>query len=148
VFTDIQRIDKIAKRDGLDLIVDEIQNLEMGLSPVIENTGGFHLWVAVYGDKGYLVANDEAVYFYTHNHQDGDEAEDLKFRDNDKEFHEHLPNDIWARQVAETFENYAHRVGKLRELVECPNHNGGYDCTPFCKICEGEQGYYLSEVGN
>ena len=136
----------IAKRDGLDLIVKEIQNLEMGLSPVIENTGGFTLWVAVYGDKGYIVANNEAVFFYTHD--ENDEGQDLKFRDNDKEFHEHLPNDIWARQVAETFENYAHRVGKLRELVECPNHNGGYDCTPFCKICEGEQGYYLSEVGN
>ena len=105
----------IAKRDGLDLIVKEIQNLEMGLSPVIENTGGFTLWVAVYGDKGYIVANNEAVFFYTHD--ENDEGQDLKFRDNDKEFHEHLPNDIWARQVAETFENYAHRVGNLVEVA-------------------------------
>jgi hypothetical protein len=105
----------IAKRDGLDLIVKEIQDLEMGLSPVIENTGGFTLWVAVYGDKGYLVANNEAVYFYTH--EEGDEGQDLKFRDNDKEFGEHLADDIWARQVAYTFEDYAHRVGDLVEVT-------------------------------
>lgn len=23
--------------------------------------------------------------------------------------------------------------------MECPNHEGNFDCTPFCKICEGEQ---------
>ena len=23
----------------------------------------------------------------------------------------------------------------------CPNHEGNYDCTPFCKICEGNQEY-------
>lgn len=23
--------------------------------------------------------------------------------------------------------------------VECPNHGGSFDCTPFCKLCEGEQ---------
>ncbi len=23
--------------------------------------------------------------------------------------------------------------------MECPNHEGAFDCTPFCKICEGEQ---------
>lgn len=23
--------------------------------------------------------------------------------------------------------------------VECPNHEGGFDCTPFCPACEGEQ---------
>ena len=27
------------------------------------------------------------------------------------------------------------------EQIDCPNHEGGYDCTPFCKVCEGEQGY-------
>ena len=99
----------IAKRDGLDLMVKEIQDLEMGLSPVIENTGGFTLWVAVYGDKGYLVANNEAVYFYTH--EEGDEGQDLKFRD------EYLPADKWAGQVAETFYDYAHRVGNLAEVA-------------------------------
>lgn len=23
--------------------------------------------------------------------------------------------------------------------VECPNHGGSFDCTPFCELCEGEQ---------
>lgn len=23
--------------------------------------------------------------------------------------------------------------------VECPNHEGAFDCTPFCVICEGNQ---------
>lgn len=26
--------------------------------------------------------------------------------------------------------------------MECPNHGGSYDCTPFCSTCEGEQEYY------
>ena len=24
-------------------------------------------------------------------------------------------------------------------IVECPRHEGSFDCTPFCGICEGEQ---------
>jgi hypothetical protein len=27
------------------------------------------------------------------------------------------------------------------EPIDCPSHNGAYDCTPFCKVCEGNQGY-------
>jgi hypothetical protein len=23
--------------------------------------------------------------------------------------------------------------------MECPNHEGAFDCTPFCPLCEGEQ---------
>lgn len=23
----------------------------------------------------------------------------------------------------------------------CPNHDGNYDCNPFCRICEGNQEY-------
>jgi hypothetical protein len=23
----------------------------------------------------------------------------------------------------------------------CPRHGGGFDCTPFCDICEAEQEY-------
>jgi hypothetical protein len=23
--------------------------------------------------------------------------------------------------------------------IECPKHEGGFDCTPFCELCEGEQ---------
>lgn len=26
-------------------------------------------------------------------------------------------------------------------MIECPLHGGAYDCTPFCKICEGNQEY-------
>ena len=26
-------------------------------------------------------------------------------------------------------------------IKECPNHEGAFDCTPFCRICEGEQEY-------
>lgn len=103
----------IAKRDGLDIIAQELQGA--GFSPVIENTGGFTLWVAVYGSAGYIVANNEAVFVFTLD--ENDEGEDLKYRDGDKEFGEHLPAEIWARQVAETFTNYAYRVGSLVEMA-------------------------------
>lgn len=23
--------------------------------------------------------------------------------------------------------------------MECPNHGGNFDCTPFCELCKGEQ---------
>jgi hypothetical protein len=26
--------------------------------------------------------------------------------------------------------------------MECPNHEGAFDCTPFCNLCEGEQEYF------
>ena len=26
-------------------------------------------------------------------------------------------------------------------MTECPRHEGGWDCTPFCDVCEGEQVY-------
>jgi hypothetical protein len=26
-------------------------------------------------------------------------------------------------------------------MIECPNHEGNFDCTPFCRLCEGEQEY-------
>ena len=26
-------------------------------------------------------------------------------------------------------------------MKECPNHEGRFNCTPFCRICEGEQEY-------
>ena len=28
--------------------------------------------------------------------------------------------------------------------MECPKHEGAFDCTPFCNICEGEQEYYVA----
>lgn len=27
------------------------------------------------------------------------------------------------------------------KTVECPNHEGAFDCTPFCPLCEGNQEY-------
>lgn len=30
--------------------------------------------------------------------------------------------------------------------IECPNHNGSFDCTPFCRLCEGEQETGLDEL--
>lgn len=30
--------------------------------------------------------------------------------------------------------------------IECPNHNGAFDCTPFCRLCEGNQETDLSEL--
>ena len=27
--------------------------------------------------------------------------------------------------------------------MECPNHEGAFDCTPFCRLCEGEQEIYV-----
>lgn len=27
------------------------------------------------------------------------------------------------------------------EMIECPNHEGNFDCTPFCAKCGGEQEY-------
>ena len=28
---------------------------------------------------------------------------------------------------------------------ECPNHEGNFDCTPFCPVCEGAQEYDKKE---
>lgn len=32
--------------------------------------------------------------------------------------------------------------------IECPNHEGNFDCTPFCRLCEGEQELSLEELIN
>lgn len=37
----------------------------------------------------------------------------------------------WLLHVVEVYEE-----GKR---IECPNHKGAFDCTPFCELCEGEQ---------
>jgi hypothetical protein len=31
-------------------------------------------------------------------------------------------------------------------MTECPRHDGAFDCTPFCQVCEGEQAYDPSET--
>lgn len=30
-------------------------------------------------------------------------------------------------------------------MQPCVNHNGNYDCTPFCRICEGFQYMYTGD---
>ena len=30
--------------------------------------------------------------------------------------------------------------------IECPRHEGAFDCNPFCNICEGEQEYDPNET--
>lgn len=32
------------------------------------------------------------------------------------------------------------KAGAL-SLIECPAHAGAFDCTPFCRLCEGAQEY-------
>jgi hypothetical protein len=31
-------------------------------------------------------------------------------------------------------------------MIVCPNHNGGFDCTPFCRTCYGEQEFDPTEL--
>lgn len=31
-------------------------------------------------------------------------------------------------------------------MIECPVHQGAFDCTPFCDICEGNQEYEYTET--
>ncbi len=34
-----------------------------------------------------------------------------------------------------------------KTIKECPMHNGSFDCTPFYRVCEGEQEYeYTGEL--
>jgi hypothetical protein len=32
-------------------------------------------------------------------------------------------------------------VAEELAMIECPNHGGAFDCTPFCNLCEGNQEY-------
>jgi hypothetical protein len=31
-------------------------------------------------------------------------------------------------------------------IAECPRHDGNFDCTPFCNVCEGEQEYEYTDT--
>jgi len=42
-------------------------------------------------------------------------------------------------ETAEIYHYVNQIVQNLPELDPCPNHNGGFDCSPFCPICEGNQ---------
>ena len=37
-------------------------------------------------------------------------------------------------------------IDYLDVSVLCPNHEGNYDCTPFCGICEGNQELSMEEL--
>jgi hypothetical protein len=37
-------------------------------------------------------------------------------------------------------------VDTMNAPVECPNHNGSFDCNPFCRLCEGNQETTLDEM--
>lgn len=34
----------------------------------------------------------------------------------------------------------------MTQLIECPNHQGAFDCNSFCRLCEGEQETTLDEM--
>ena len=34
----------------------------------------------------------------------------------------------------------------MNETVECPRHNGNFDCNPFCNLCEGNQETTLDDL--
>lgn len=36
----------------------------------------------------------------------------------------------------------------MPSLEVCPNHGGAFDCSPFCELCEGKQGYNPEELIN
>ena len=31
-------------------------------------------------------------------------------------------------------------------MIVCPRHEGAYDCTPFCDVCEGNQEYVFEQA--
>ena len=37
-------------------------------------------------------------------------------------------------------------IDTMNESIVCPNHNGSFDCNPFCRLCEGNQETTLSEL--
>lgn len=34
----------------------------------------------------------------------------------------------------------------IDKTIECPNHEGSFDCNPFCRLCEGNQETSLTEL--
>ena len=37
-------------------------------------------------------------------------------------------------------------VATMVDMRECPYHEGAFDCTPFCRVCEGNQEYQYTET--
>lgn len=52
---------------------------------------------------------------------------------------ENVPLNV-VMKVAESTEENPEGVCPHPKTV-CPEHNGSFDCTPFCRFCEGEQEY-------
>jgi hypothetical protein len=103
-----ETIDRIAKRDGLDIIVNNLK--VAGYFPVIDQTGGFCLCVGVYGDKGYIWANDELVCFYSYD--DDDEGQMTISRGCEESAQD------WALRCVESFEDNDHYIGRLFGDIE------------------------------
>jgi hypothetical protein len=62
----------------------------------------------------------------------------------------YLPREA-AERVAKAWKDWGYPEATIRqeaEKLDCPNHGGNYDCTPFCRICEGEQEYTQTNEGN
>lgn len=96
-------IDRVAKANGHDLI---FKNLELaGFAPVIDQTGGFCLCVGVYGERGFIWANDDTCAIYTHDEED--EGTQLIARDDNE------TNQEWATRCAFAFEDNAQYLGRL-----------------------------------
>jgi hypothetical protein len=59
--------------------------------------------------------------------------------DNDLEIiHAKLPTTIPIGSTIEGYERAGYSV-RWTWMKECPNHEGNFDCTPFCPLCEGDQ---------
>jgi hypothetical protein len=61
---------------------------------------------------------------------------------------EEAPGQLWA-VVAWLVAQEDPEAGYLDygQRVVCPNHEGSFDCTPFCPKCEGNQEFWESEPG-
>jgi hypothetical protein len=62
----------------------------------------------------------------------------------------YLPREA-AERVAKAWRDYGYQDATIRQeadILECPNHEGNFDCTPFCRLCEGEQEYTQTKKGN
>ena len=52
-------------------------------------------------------------------------------------FDEHLIIDV----IGGSDEDAQKLKNAIITMIECPNHGGAFDCTPFCNLCEGRQEY-------
>jgi len=52
-----------------------------------------------------------------------------------------LPHEV-SSEAYDRAKNYLvdYRMNRFSAgMVPCPKHEGAYDCTPFCEVCEGDQ---------